>query len=164
MAPFPSKVYFCVSASHKCLHLEKRGQARRLDWLWATELYHWQWSLTHMLPTENLWTSWLGSMNTYSGGQMVNGRKRALQWGKRWISLLRNQLLDITWHISTVLGARVQFEEERDFPTACVWFAVNHSDFSEASLLHVSYACPQPSLGAPFFWTLPSSLLWSFYS
>lgn len=89
-------------------------------------------SFTHMLPTQNLWTSWPGSMNTYSKGQMVNGGERVLQWRKRWISLLRNQLLDITWHFSTERGTRVQFEEERDFPAACLWMAVNHSDFQKS--------------------------------
>lgn len=33
-------------------------------------------AFTHRLPTQNLRTSWLGSMNTYSEGQMVNGGKR----------------------------------------------------------------------------------------
>lgn len=117
----------------------------------------------HMLPTQNLRTSWLASMNTNSEGQMGNGGKCGLQWRERWISLLRNQLLDITWRISTELGTGVQFKEERGFPTACLWITVSRSDFQKPP--SAGFWCWPPAfLGWPFLWTLPSTLLWTFYS
>jgi hypothetical protein len=59
----------------------------------------------HVCPTaEPVNKSWQRSTNTYSEGQMVNEDASVLHWKKRWISLLRNQLPDIAWQVSTELG------------------------------------------------------------
>lgn len=148
--------------SDKCSHSEIRGQGRRLYWLWAVEQYYWQPSLcTHASHSEPAYV--LAGFHTNSEGQMVNGGKRVLQWRKRWISLLWNQLLDITWHISTGLGTRVQFREERDFLTACLWITVSHSYFQKPP--SVGFLCWSPAfLRWSFLWALPSTLLWTFHS
>lgn len=54
------------------------------------------------------------------------------------------------WHISTEIGVRVQFKEERDFPTAYLWIAVNHGGFQK----------PLSSM----LLTLPPSLPWVTHS